>query len=91
VNKTDLIADISSITGSRKTAEEAVNRVFDAIAESLGRGEPATFSGFGTFSVTERSSRKGRNPRTGEEIEIAARKVPKFTPGKQLKEKINPG
>jgi len=89
VNKADLIAEISNITGSRRTAEEAVNRVFNAIAESLGRGEPAAFSGFGTFSVAQRGSRKGRNPRTGEEIAIAARKVPKFTPGKQLKEKIN--
>jgi DNA-binding protein HU-beta len=89
MNKTELIAKVAEVTElSKKDATKAVDAVFDIIAEALQNGEKVQLVGFGNFEVRERSARKGRNPQTGEEIEIAAGKIPAFKPGKALKEGI---
>jgi len=87
MNKTDLINQVTETSElSKKDAAKAVDAVFDTVQESLKEGEPVQLIGFGTFEVRERSARKGRNPQTGEEIDIPASKVPAFKPGKGLKE-----
>jgi DNA-binding protein HU-beta len=89
MNKTDLIAKVAEMTDlSKKDATKAVDAVFDAIAEALQSGEKVQLVGFGNFEVRERSARKGRNPQTGEEIDIPASKVPAFKPGKALRDGI---
>ncbi len=89
MNKTELIAKIAEKTElTKKDATKAVDAVFSAISESLSEGDKVQIIGFGNFEVRERAARKGRNPQTGEEIEIAASKVPAFKPGKALKEVI---
>jgi DNA-binding protein HU-beta len=85
MNKGDLINELAKVAGTKKEAEATVNTIFGAITKALKKGDKVTLIGFGTFSVTKRAARKGRNPQTGKEIKIAARKVPKFTPGKGLK------
>ena len=70
---------------SRKDAAAAVEAALETIQEALQRGSDVTFSGFGKFSVSQRSARQGVNPATGERIQIPASRVPKFTPGSQLK------
>jgi DNA-binding protein HU-beta len=85
MNKGDLINELAKVAGTKKEAEAAINSILKAITKALKKGDKVTLIGFGTFSVTKRSARKGRNPQTGKEIKIAARKVPKFTPGKGLK------
>ncbi|MDE0039700.1 MAG: HU family DNA-binding protein [Gammaproteobacteria bacterium] len=84
---TDVIADEADI--SKASAARALDAALNAIQESLQNGEPVALVGFGTFSVRERAARTGRNPRTGEEIEIAAAKLPAFKPGKALKDALN--
>ncbi|MBR0260523.1 MAG: HU family DNA-binding protein [Selenomonadaceae bacterium] len=74
----------------RKTAERAVTATFEAIKAALIEGDKVQVLGFGTFEVRERAARKGRNPRTGEEIEIKSSKLPSFKSGKSLKEACNP-
>jgi len=89
MNKAELIEKVSSKTGlTKKVSREAVDAIVSAITDSLAREEKVTLVGFGTFQVMERKSRKGRNPRTGEGIQIPAKKVPKFVPGKGLKERM---
>jgi DNA-binding protein HU-beta len=89
MNKTELIAKVAETTElTKKDATKAVDAVLDAIAEALKSGEKVQLIGFGNFEVRERAARKGRNPQTGEEIEIASSKIPAFKPGKQLKESI---
>lgn len=89
MNKSELIAKVAETTElSRKDASKAVEAVFDAISEALQSGDKVQLVGFGNFEVRERSERKGRNPQTGQEITIAASKVPAFKPGKALKEGI---
>ncbi|WP_027417483.1 HU family DNA-binding protein [Aneurinibacillus terranovensis] len=89
MNKTELIAKVSEVAElTKKDATKAVDAVFDAITEALKTGDKVQLIGFGNFEVRERAARKGRNPQTGEEIEIAASKVPAFKPGKALKEDI---
>ncbi|MFV1950700.1 MAG: HU family DNA-binding protein [Nitrospinota bacterium] len=73
---------------SKATANESVKCFIDCITKSLKKKKSVTLVGFGTFSVSARKARKGRNPATGEEIKIKARKVPKFKPGKALKDAI---
>jgi len=73
---------------SKASAEKALNSFIGAITKSLKKGNKVTLVGFGTFSVTKRKARKGRNPRTGEPMKIAARKTPKFSAGKALKDAI---
>lgn len=89
MNKSELIAKVAETAElSKKDASKAVEAVFDAISDALQNGDKVQLVGFGNFEVRERSARKGRNPQTGQEIEIAASKVPAFKPGKALKEGI---
>ncbi|GLY09806.1 MULTISPECIES: HU family DNA-binding protein [Bacillaceae] len=89
MNKTDLINQVAETAElSKKDATKAVEAVFDAIQNSLASGDKVQLIGFGNFEVRERSARKGRNPQTGAEIEIAASKVPAFKPGKALKDAV---
>jgi DNA-binding protein HU-beta len=89
VTKSEFVDQVADRAGlSRKDAGEAVEAVLETIEEALKRGSDITFSGFGKFSVSQRSAREGRNPATGEKIEIAASKVPKFTAGAGLKKAI---
>ena len=74
----------------RKTSEKAVTATFETIKQALIEGDKVQVLGFGTFEVRERAARKGRNPRTGEEIEIKSSKLPSFKSGKSLKEACNP-
>lgn len=74
---------------SKKDATGAVDAVLETIEEALKRGSDVVFSGFGKFSVSERGAREGRNPATGEKIQIKASKVPKFTAGAALKKSVN--
>jgi len=88
MNKADLVQQVANQTGlTRKTSREAVDAIISAITDSLGREEKVTLVGFGTFQVIERKARTGMNPQTGEAIEIPAKKVPKFVPGRGLREK----
>jgi DNA-binding protein HU-beta len=90
VNKTDLIDRVAVSTELNKaSAARAVEAVLDTIANTLRDGDSVTLSGFGTFSVSNRSARTGRNPRTGELITIPASKAPKFKSGKGLKDALN--
>lgn len=89
MNKTELIAKVAEAADlTKKDAARAVDAVFESISEALRNGEKVQIIGFGNFEVRERAARKGRNPQTGEEINIAASKVPAFRPGKLLKEGI---
>ncbi len=89
MNKADLIQKISKDNELTKAiAEQALNSVVEGISNALKEGETITLIGFGTFSVVERAARKGRNPQTGEEIEIAAKNVVKFKPGKALSQAV---
>ena len=89
MNKAELITAVSEKTGlSKKDSEKAVNAALDTIAETLGIGEKVQLVGFGVFDVKERGVRMGRNPKTKEEIEIPASRVPQFKAGKLLKEAV---
>ena len=89
MNKAELIADVAAKTGlSKKDSEQAVNATFDAITAALTAGEKVQLVGFGAFDVKERGVRIGRNPKTKEEIEIPASRVPQFKAGKVLKEAV---
>jgi nucleoid DNA-binding protein len=89
MTKAELIDKISAGAGLTKTdAGKALDATLDAIKGALKKGQKVTLVGFGTFSVSKRKARKGRNPRTGEELKIPATKVPKFTAGKTLKEAV---
>ena len=86
MNKTELVAAIAKKTElSKKDAEKALKAFTDVVAEELKKGEKIQLVGFGTFEVTERAAREGRNPRTGEMMSIAASKATKFKAGKALK------
>jgi len=73
---------------TKAKAEAALDAVIESLRSAIASGDGVTFTGFGSFKVTERAARKGRNPRTGKEITIPATKVVKFTPGKSLKEAV---
>ena len=89
MNKTELIAAVVEKTGStRKDAEKAVAAVFEAITETLAKGEKVSLVGFGNFEVKARAERTGKNPATGETMTIAASKVPAFKAGKALKDAV---
>jgi DNA-binding protein HU-beta len=89
MNKTDLINAVAEKSElSKKDAGKAVDAVFDSIQTALANGDKVQLIGFGNFEVRERAARKGRNPQTGEEIEISASKVPAFKPGKDLKQAV---
>lgn len=90
MNKGDLINKIAENANLTKgQATEALSATLEAITDSLKEGDKAAILGFGTFSVSKREARQGRNPRTGETIEIAAKNVVKFKPGKELSETMN--
>ena len=90
MNKTELVAVMAEKAQiSKKDAEAALKAFTDVVAEELKKGEKIQLVGFGTFEVSERAARKGRNPQTGEEMNIAASKAPKFKAGKALKDSIN--
>lgn len=88
MNKGDLINEVAKATCSKVEAETAVKTVLETIAKALKKGDKVTLVGFGTFSVAKRSARTGRNPQTGKPIKIKAKKVPKFTAGKALKDSV---
>jgi DNA-binding protein HU-beta len=89
MNKTDLVKAVSTQAElTQKDAANAVDAIFETISNTLAKEEKVQLLGFGTFEVRERAARKGRNPQTGEEIEIAASKVPAFKSGKELKEAV---
>ena len=83
----DRVADMADMT--KAEAGRAVDAVFDAITEALKKGDDVRIVGFGTFSASKRAAREGRNPRTGETIQIAASNQPKFSAGKGLKDALN--
>lgn len=90
MNKADLVARVAETTGLPKsTADMAVNTIFNALTDSLAQGEGVAIAGFGNFSVKARDARKGRNPKTGAEIDIPATNVPGFKAGKALKDAVN--
>ncbi|MDJ0783066.1 MAG: HU family DNA-binding protein [Desulfosarcinaceae bacterium] len=89
MNKGDLINAVAEVVSSKKEAQDAVECVFSTITEALKGGDSVQVLGFGSFKVSKREARKGRNPQTGAEIQIAARNVPKFAPGKALKDALN--
>ena len=88
MNKADLVAEVAKVAGSKRMAEDAVSCVLDTITKALKKGQTLTLVGFGTFSVSKRKARIGRNPQTGKEIKIPAKKVPKFAGGKALKSAV---
>ena len=89
MNKQDLIVQVAEATGlGRAEASRAVESVFDVISNALKRGDEVRLVGFGTFSCSRRKASTGRNPRTGEPMQIKATSQPKFRPGKILKEAV---
>lgn len=90
MNKTELVAAIAEKTElSKKDSEKALKAFIDIVAEELQKGEKIQLVGFGTFEVAERAAREGRNPLTGEKMQINASKAPKFKAGKALKDAVN--
>ena len=90
MNKTELVDAVSSDAGiSKADAGKAVEAVFGNIQAALGKGDSVSVTGFGSFATKERAARKGRNPKTGEQIDIAASKAPTFKAGKTLKDAVN--
>lgn len=90
MNKSELINQIAASAGISKTqATAALQAVETGVIDTLANGGQVTLTGFGTFKVNERAARTGRNPKTGEELQIAASKVPTFKAGKALKEAVN--
>lgn len=90
MSKTELVAAIAEKTGlTKKDSEAAVNAFIGTVTEQLKKGEKVQLIGFGTFEVSERAARTGRNPQTGAEMTIAASKAPKFKAGKALKDSLN--
>jgi DNA-binding protein HU-beta len=90
MNKNELISRVAEVNETtKKAAGEQVDAIVAVITEALAAGEEVAISGFGKFSVTERAAREGRNPATGETIQIAASKSPKFKAAKALKDSVN--
>ncbi|MDE5589555.1 MAG: HU family DNA-binding protein [Acetatifactor sp.] len=90
MNKTELVAAMAEQAGvSKKDAEKTLKAFTDVVAEELKKGGKVQLVGFGTFEVSERAAREGRNPQTGKAMKIAASKAPKFKAGKALKDMLN--
>ncbi len=90
MTKAELVEDVARAAElTKKDAERLVEIVFESIIETLNRGEKIELRGFGSFRVRERGARRGRNPKTGAPVDIPAKRVPYFKPGKELKELIN--
>ena len=90
MTKTDLIAQVAEKTSlTKKDSAAAVDAVFAAITTALSQGDGLSLTGFGSFAVSQRAAKEGRNPKTGEKMAIAASKAVKFKPGKALKDSVN--
>lgn len=90
MTKADLVESVArEAEMTKKDAEQLVEIIFDSIVDSLNKGEKIELRGFGSFRVRERNARKGRNPKTGDSVNIPAKRVAYFKPGKDLKELIN--
>ena len=88
MNKGDLVNEVANVLKTKKDAQAAVDCVISSITKALENGDSVSLIGFGTFKVADRKARQGRNPQTGEEIHIAASKVPKSVAGKALKDAV---
>jgi len=92
MTKADLIEEVAKISElTRKDSEVVVETIFDSIVHSLRVGDKIEIRGFGSFRTRERKARVGRNPKTGEKVEVAAKKIPFFKPSKELKDVVNHG
>jgi len=92
MNKAELVEEVSGKTGlAKKASREAIDTTISVITDALARGEKVTLVGFGSFRVVTTKAGTGRNPQTGDEIQIPAKKVPRFRPGKGLREKRSEG
>ncbi|MDQ3130797.1 MAG: integration host factor subunit beta [Acidobacteriota bacterium] len=92
MTKADLVERVAKEADmTKKDAEQLVEIIFDSIIASLNKGEKIELRGFGSFRVRQRNARKGRNPKTGDSVDIPAKRVAYFKPGKELKEVINEG
>jgi nucleoid DNA-binding protein len=89
MNKGDLVNEVAKVVCSKKEAQAAVDCVFASITQSMKKKKAVTLVGFGTFKVDKRKARKGRNPQTGDVINIKAKNVPKFVAGKALKDAVS--
>ena len=89
MNKGDLVNEVANVVSSKKEAQAAVDCVLSSIIGALGNSETIQLIGFGTFKVNKRKAREGRNPQTGETMQIAEKMVPKFVPGKAMKDAVN--
>ena len=88
MNKGDLVNEVTKVVCTKKEAQAAVDCVFDSITKTLKKKGQVAIAGFGTFKVSKRKARTGRNPRTGEEIKIKAKNIPKFSAGKALRDAV---
>ena len=88
MTKQDLVNKVAETGITKKQAAAAIDAMIDAVKGALGEGDRVNLVGFGSFSVRERAAREGRNPRTGKKLKIAAKKVPVFKPGKELKDSV---
>jgi len=90
MTKAELVEEVSKASElTKKHSETVVNTIFHCIIEALRRGEKIELRGFGSFRIRQRGSRKGRNPKTGAQVDVPAKRIPYFKPGKELKELIN--
>jgi integration host factor subunit beta len=90
MTKAELVEEVSEKTGlPKKQAEIVVNTVFESIVETLKTGEKIELRGFGSFRIRQRDSRTGRNPKTGDRVDVPAKRIPYFKPGKELRELLN--
>ncbi len=91
MTRTELVANVAEKAGiTKKQADLVLNAFFETVQQALVEGDKVQVIGFGTFEIRERAARKGRNPQSGEEIDIPASKLPSFKAGKALKEAVNP-
>ncbi|CCQ56054.1 MAG: HU family DNA-binding protein [Crocosphaera sp.] len=92
MNKSEFIANLASeVGGTKKDAQNYLDGILELIQGVVAEGKTITFTGFGTFKVSEQAARKGINPQTGEPLDIAAKKLPRFSAGKTFKEAVNGG
>lgn len=91
MNKKDLVNEVAKVVGTKRGAEDAVNCVLSSITKALKKKQSVTILGFGTFRVSQRKARKGRNPLTGQELKIKAKNAPKFIAGDVLKRSVSAG
>ena len=89
MNKGDLINEVAKVVSTKQEAQSAVDCVFSTIMETVKNGDTVAVAGFGTFKASKRKARKGRNPQTGEIIEIKEKNVPKFVAGKAFKDAVS--